>query len=108
MLSVVLSVLLALTAHSFASPLQKRASGVTTSAAAADGQTFDYIIVGGGLTGTTVASRLAEDSNVTVLMIEAGADDRKNSQVYDIYNYGQFFGSKLNWAWPTEKGNMPG
>jgi hypothetical protein len=27
------------------------------------GQTFDYIIVGGGLTGLTVANRLSEDSS---------------------------------------------
>jgi hypothetical protein len=27
------------------------------------GQTFDYIVVGGGLTGLTVANRLSEDSS---------------------------------------------
>jgi len=27
------------------------------------GQSFDYIIVGGGLTGLTVANRLSEDSS---------------------------------------------
>ncbi|KAF8229357.1 glucose oxidase [Tricholoma matsutake] len=109
MIPVVLCVILALVVHSFGSPvLQKRASGVTTDPALANGQTFDYIIVGGGLTGTTVAARLAENASVTVLMIEAGADERLNPQVYDVYNYGTFFGSNRNWAWPTEKGNMPG
>jgi choline dehydrogenase len=88
--------------------LLKRASGVTTSAAAADGQTFDYIVVGGGLTGTTVAARLSEDPNVTVLMIEVGKDNRNDPIVLDVYNYGQFFQSKMNWAWQTEKGAMPG
>ena len=68
-----------------ASPsLLKRASGVTTNAATANGQTFDYIVVGGGLTGITVASRLSEDPSVTVLMVEVGADNRQDPRVYDL------------------------
>ncbi|KAL1600669.1 hypothetical protein SLS60_007057 [Paraconiothyrium brasiliense] len=35
-------------------------------------QTFDYVIVGGGLAGLTVAARLAEDHNITVGVFEAG------------------------------------
>lgn len=53
-------------------------SGVTTDPSNASGQTFDYIVVGGGLAGITVAARLAENSSVTVLVIEAGNDDRNN------------------------------
>ncbi|KAH6633622.1 hypothetical protein C7974DRAFT_175501 [Boeremia exigua] len=36
------------------------------------GKTYDYIVVGGGLTGLTVAARLSEDSSRTVLVIENG------------------------------------
>ncbi|KFY17554.1 hypothetical protein V492_00582 [Pseudogymnoascus sp. VKM F-4246] len=34
--------------------------------------TFDYIIVGGGTAGLTIAKRLAEDSSVKVAVVEAG------------------------------------
>jgi choline dehydrogenase-like flavoprotein len=37
-------------------------------------QPFDYIVVGGGTAGLVVANRLSEDSNVRVLVVEAGAD----------------------------------
>jgi choline dehydrogenase len=84
--------------------LLKRASGVTTNAATANGQTFDYIVVGGGLTGITVASRLSEDPTVTVLMVEVGADNRQDPRVYDIYQYGQAFNTELTWSWRADQG----
>ena len=34
--------------------------------------TFDYVIVGGGTAGLTIANRLSEDPDVQVAVIEAG------------------------------------
>ena len=42
---------------------------------------FDYIVVGGGTAGTTVASRLSEDPNVRVAVVEAGADQSSDPNV---------------------------
>ena len=90
----------------FALSVTINAGGVTNDSSVANSQTFDYVVVGAGLTGTAVAARLAEDPSLTVLVIEAGGDDRANPEVYDIYEYKVAFQGPLDWAWGTDQGKL--
>ncbi|KAJ7638231.1 alcohol oxidase [Roridomyces roridus] len=47
-------------------------AAVATDAAAFAARTYDYIIIGGGTAGLTLAARLSADKSVTVGIIEAG------------------------------------
>ncbi|BGO89994.1 hypothetical protein NBRC10512_001979 [Rhodotorula toruloides] len=51
--------------------LNRRAN--TTDAAVLNGQTFDYVVVGGGTTGLALASRLSQNSTLKIAVIEAGS-----------------------------------
>nr|POE80004.1 glucose oxidase [Quercus suber] len=57
---------------------------------------FDFIIAGGGLTGLTVASRLSENPDISVLVIEAGQDNHLDPHVYDVRTYGDAFSTDLD------------
>ncbi|KAF8322527.1 alcohol oxidase [Clavulina sp. PMI_390] len=68
---------------------------VTTDPSAIANQTFDYIIVGGGTAGLTVANRLSEDHGITVLVVEAGFDNRTDPLVYDVYQAQEVYGTNI-------------
>ncbi|KAK3291476.1 uncharacterized protein B0H64DRAFT_427067 [Chaetomium fimeti] len=53
-----------------------------------DGSVYDYVIVGGGVSGLVVANRLTEDDEITVLVIERGYFDDKPEAIVPWYAHG--------------------
>ena len=63
---------------------------------------YDYVIVGGGLTGLTVAARLTENPNITVLVIESGFwESDRGADVSDLTHYGCVFGTAIDHKFAT-------
>ncbi len=63
---------------------------------------YDYIIIGGGSAGCTLAGRLTEAAERTVLLLEAGGSDRKPWVQLPI-GYGKsFYDPSVNWMYYTE------
>lgn len=66
-------------------------------------KTFDYIIVGGGSAGCTLASRLTENSNISVLLLEAGEKDNSIKIDMPAMIVKVVPPNKYNWNYWTEK-----
>lgn len=65
-------------------------------------KTFDYIVVGAGSAGCTIANRLSEDSRNDVLLLEAGGKD-KNIWIHIPVGYAKTLDMPgLNWRFDTE------
>ncbi|MSQ21135.1 MAG: choline dehydrogenase [Betaproteobacteria bacterium] len=68
----------------------------------ADATTFDYIIIGAGSAGCTLANRLTEDAAARVLVIEAGASDR-DPIIQVPLGWGKILSERLHdWGYFTE------
>ena len=66
---------------------------------------YDYIVVGSGSAGAVVASRLSEDPNVSVLLLEAGRPDSfwGSKFLMQIPAFTPYFQrSSTDWAFRTQ------
>ncbi|OXB37842.1 glucose-methanol-choline oxidoreductase [Cryptococcus neoformans] len=69
---------------------------------------FDFIVLGGGAGGCTVAGRLAENPNVSVLLVEAGVNNP--SEITDITTPAKAMGlrnSQYDWKYKTTMIDRP-
>ena len=63
---------------------------------------FDYIVIGAGSAGCVIASRLAENDDVRVLLIEAGGRDNRLSIKMPSAFYMPLHDQKINWGYYSE------
>ena len=66
------------------------------------GEEFDYIVVGAGSAGATLAGRLSEEPATRVLLLEAGPPDR-SFWIHLPIGYGKtMWSKKYNWCFETD------
>ncbi|WP_311979831.1 GMC family oxidoreductase N-terminal domain-containing protein [Bradyrhizobium diazoefficiens] len=63
---------------------------------------FDYIVVGSGSGGSVVASRLSEDPNLSVLLVEAGGSDKSLKIAMPGLASSLFGDPKYDWCFTAE------
>jgi choline dehydrogenase len=63
---------------------------------------YDYIIVGAGSAGCVLASRLTEDPETSVLLLEAGGNDDL-AAIHVPAEAPTLFGSVVDWGYSTEE-----
>lgn len=67
-----------------------------------NGTHYDFVIVGGGTAGNVVAGRLAENPNVSILIVEAGiGDPEKVPEIITPSSAMSLRGSEHDWAYKT-------
>lgn len=71
-----------------------------------DGQLsqFDFIVVGAGTAGCAIASRLSENPNWKILLLEAGGQENLIMDIPLLVNFLQL-NNQVNWAYKTQSSN---
>lgn len=73
-----------------------------------DGTTFDYLVVGGGTSGSLLAARLSEDPEVTVGLLEWGPDDEHEPRARELRRWAEMLEGDYDLDYrsvPQERGN---
>ncbi|KAI0836304.1 putative GMC oxidoreductase [Hypoxylon sp. FL0890] len=65
-------------------------------------ESYDFIIVGGGTAGLTLATRLSEDPTQSILVLEAGSDQSDDPRVKTPALYTSLLKTELDWDFETE------
>ncbi|KAH9934397.1 GMC oxidoreductase [Fomitopsis serialis] len=64
-------------------------------------KSYDYVIIGGGTAGCVLASRLSEDPNVTVLVLEAGPSHESQLMSRIPLGFSKLLQSECDWDYET-------
>ncbi|MFI6699500.1 GMC family oxidoreductase [Streptomyces sp. NPDC050509] len=76
-------------------------AGDPAAPAASATATYDYVVVGGGTAGSVIASRLTENPDVTVAVIEGGPSDVDREDVLTLRRWMGLLGGELDYDYPT-------
>ena len=85
----------ALADHAVAAPVVQGPGGRSLAGS------YDYIVVGAGSAGCTVAARLSENPACRVLLIEAGGADISRPALQSPVLWPSTFGTDVDWAYRT-------
>ncbi|MDQ0582997.1 GMC family oxidoreductase [Streptomyces rishiriensis] len=62
---------------------------------------YDYVVIGGGTAGSVIASRLTENPDTTVAVIEGGPSDVGRDDVLTLRRWMGLLGGELDYDYPT-------
>jgi choline dehydrogenase len=82
-------------------PAKSPRSRLERSCAPAEEAVYDYVIVGAGSAGCVLAGRLSQYPAVSVLLLEAGGEDRKR-ELRIPAAFSKLYRSEVDWDYATE------